>query len=320
MGGTRDAAVGDLANSLRDSGITAEQLAAADAMADNDLSSESDAAACKTCQADICRALQKQLARNKDEQEKAMLASASYGDPNAPLPPGYRRATEQDLQNMGLSDGAGENLLVLSDEPDFHAEAFVRTDPISGAESYVVGFRGTQGANASDWQANIRQGLGMESAYYRRANKIGESLRRSGLGPTSFVGHSLGGGLAATASGASGLPAQTFNAAGLSGDTLAGLPLANPDLVKNTSVTGDIQTGMQNWTAAPEAFGISRSIADVKADNYSRGAWTGNNYNSGIENNAKSGVQLHYMEEVQKSLTQEEAQIRREMEANRCGE
>ena len=74
MGGTRDAAVGDLANSLRDSGITAEQLAAADAMADNDLSSESDAAACKTCQADICRALQKQLARNKDEQEKAMLA------------------------------------------------------------------------------------------------------------------------------------------------------------------------------------------------------------------------------------------------------
>lgn len=58
----------------------------------------------------------------------------------------------------------------------------------------------------------------------------------------------------------------------------------------------------------------------VKADNYSRGAWTGNNYNSGIENNAKSGVQLHYMEEVQKSLTQEEAQIRREMEANRCGE
>lgn len=318
MGGTNDAAGEDLANYLHGRGVTPEHLAAADAMANDDLSPERDDAACKACQADICGALHKQLTRNRDEQEKAELAAATY-DPNAPLPAGYRRATEQDLQMMGLSDGAGDNFLVLRGEPDFHAEAFVKTDPISGAESYVIGFKGTRMASLSDWLTNIEQGRGRETAYYTRAREIGRILSKSAISSASFVGHSLGGGLAATASGASGLPAQTFNAAGLSGNTLAGLPLANSDLVRNTSVMGDILTGIQNNTPAAEAFGISRSIADVKAANYSRGAWTGNNYNSGLENNAKNGIQLHFMEEVQGSLKQEETQIRREMKANGCG-
>ncbi|WP_157994855.1 hypothetical protein [Paracoccus tegillarcae] len=284
-----DAAIGDLAKSLHKNGVTAEDIASADAMADDDLSPDSDDVPCKACQEDICKALKKQSARNKDEQEKAQLAAATY-DPNAPLPEGYRRATAADLQKMGLSDGAGTNILVLSDEPDFHAEAFVKTDPVSRAESYVVGFKGTEMLSGSDWGTNFGQGLGRKTAYYMQANSIGEKLRGGGVSPISFVGHSLGGGLAATASGASGLPAQTFNAAGLSGNTLDDLSLANSDLIKNTSVTGDILTGVQNRTIAPDAFGVSRSIADVKAANYSRGAWTGNTYNSGIENNAKSGV------------------------------
>lgn len=318
MAGTGDAAAERSGSALRNSGITAEQIANADAIADADLSAASGAKPCEACQDDICKALRKQQAPNKDEQEKAMLAAATY-DPNAPLPEGYRRATEQDLQNMGLSDGAGTNILEMRDQPDFHAEAFVKTVPASGAESYVVGFRGTRGANPSDWQANFGQGLGIETNYYSRANKIGEVLRRSAVGPISFVGHSLGGGLAATASGASGLPAQTFNAAGLSRGTLARLPLANSKLVHATNVTGDILSGFQD-IAGPEAFGIRRSISDVKPANYSRGEWLGgNSYNPGIEHNAKGGVTLHGIEEVQNSLKQEEAQIRQNMEAKGCG-
>lgn len=317
MGGTVKTAANDLADALLKSGVTAAQIEHAEAMADADLSPGSDDAPCKKCREDICKALRKQLDNNRDEQEKAMLAAATY-DPNAPLPEGYRRATEADLQKMGLSDGAGSNLLVLRDEPDFHAEAFVKTDPISGAESYVVGFKGTEMLSGSDWQTNISQGLGLETAYYAKASEIGDALITSGTGPTSFVGHSLGGGLAATASGASGLPAQTFNAAGLSGSTLAGLPLANTDLVHATNVTGDILSDFQD-RFGPKAFGIRRSIADVKAANYSRGQWTGNNFNTSLENNAKSGVQLHGMQEVQNSLKQEESQIQRQMEANGCG-
>lgn len=297
----RAGSIGPLVASMT-SGVTAGQIQNADEGAESSLAFGSDLAVCKSCQEDYCRQAREKLAQNLKEQEEAMLAGATYGDPDAPLPEGYRRATEQDLQKLGLSDGT-TNLLKLSDEPGFNAEAFAKTDPASGAESYVIGFKGTDLTSLSDWSNNLGQGMGNETPYYRRARRIGDRVAQSGL-PVSFVGHSLGGGLAATASGASGLPAQTFNAAGLSQATLDRLGLESPDFVRATHVQGDILNGLQDNTPLADAFGTRRAIAptpELAQD------WP-----------VRRNVRMHYMSSVQDSLKQEEEMIRDQMEEKGC--
>jgi hypothetical protein len=60
----------------------------------------------------------------------------------------------------------------------------------------------------------------MNSDYYQKAVDIGKKLDQYGA-DVELTGHSLGGGLASAASEASGLPADTFNAAGLNSGTVA---------------------------------------------------------------------------------------------------
>lgn len=296
-------------------GVSSMDIANADSAA-NDVESI-DNAVCRTCKPETCAGLRAQLARNHYEREQAQLADATY-DPNAPLPEGYRRATEADLVKLGLSDGTGTNFLELSDESDFHAEAFVKTDPYSGAENYVIGFKGTE--SREDWSNNISQGWNGSSEYYNHAREIGRAVADFGASPVSFVGHSLGGGLAATASGASGLPAQTFNAAGLHENTLAGLPLANSNFIRNTYVSGEILSTTQfNRDFAPDALGISRRLPDQRTwIKHEPGYW--NNFDSTTELVSKSPLRRHYMSEVMAALEFEEQRIRFWMERNGCGD
>ncbi|GGK16399.1 DUF2974 domain-containing protein [Luteimonas terricola] len=100
---------------------------------------------------------------------------------------------------------------------------------------YVVAYRGTDDwglAPSGDADDNVLQGLGFESGQYRDAVALAEAAHRAfGNGNVAFTGHSLGGGLASAASLSTGVPGVTFNASGLSDQTLESLGF-NPNAVR----------------------------------------------------------------------------------------
>lgn len=105
---------------------------------------------------------------------------------------------------------------------------------------YMLAFRGTVFTNLPDWQNNLEQGAYMDSAQYDAAVRLARKLQRRYGNNLSVAGHSLGGGLAAAAAGATGLHADTFNAAGLSVRTRLSIPNFNSSGVTNYSIEGYI--------------------------------------------------------------------------------
>ncbi len=140
----------------------------------------------------------------------AAMAADVYNDIAAP-PPGYRVAGDTDLARLGLTSQD-----LTSRNSAFRARVYV-TNANENAE-FVVAFRGT--TNSSDWQANLRQGVGLTSDHYFRAFQIARQLSGHPDARVTLTGHSLGGGLASAAALATGRNASTFNAAGLSPATI----------------------------------------------------------------------------------------------------
>jgi hypothetical protein len=143
-------------------------------------------------------------------RELALMAADVYNDVAAP-PPGYRVATDNDLSQLGLTRSD-----LTSAQSDFRARVYVEGD--GATARYVVSFRGT--TSASDWKANLRQGVGLPSDQYTRSLMIAKALARHPDANVTITGHSLGGGLASAAALASGRDATTFNSAGLSDATI----------------------------------------------------------------------------------------------------
>ena len=85
---------------------------------------------------------------------------------------------------------------------------------ISGEGPLRVALAGTD--DLADAVADGSQALGLSTAQYKAAQRVARSLKASYGDNIVFVGHSLGGGLAAAAARATALSAMTFNAAGLS--------------------------------------------------------------------------------------------------------
>ena len=217
----------------------------------------------------ICRELAQALTENESARDNALLASAAYGDPDAELPQNTRRATQSDLETLDLHDG--EHDMTQITDSNFRSEVFVRTNPVSGEESYVIAFKGTDLLSGEDWSTNARQGLGRETAYYNQAMEIGTTANDAAPGRVSFVGHSLGGGLASAASAITGRSGHTYNAAGLNPATIEryGHELADDLPVQAYYVEGDILNATQDSTPIPPAVGNRRPLPPARDS-----AWT----------------------------------------------
>lgn len=161
---------------------------------------------------------------------------------------------------------------------------------------YVLAFAGTDPTSVSDWATNLQQGTGQLSAQHLQAIRLAQALE-SAVGPEHLVltGHSLGGGLASTASAATGDPAVTFNAAGVHPNTLlAAAALGGShlgvaaDQVRNYHVRGELLTTLQNPLGsfvdhvpfgigdnalAPDALGTQIALDPAEAPHVSVSPW-----------------------------------------------
>jgi len=201
-----------------------------------------------------CNRLRKQQKDLKCIKRDAEAASAVYDDE---LPPGsnLRPATDAELADFALDKNYMENLNVKGAKTGFRARMYV--DKTTGEK--LIAFRGTT-SDDGDIKADVQQAVGMENAYYTRAQEIAARVKMGGGDNVRFVGHSLGGGLASAASRASGNPATTFNAAGLNPLTiLRGDEMHLGSDIDAVYVQGEVLTSVQQSLPLPEAS-ATRSI------------------------------------------------------------
>ncbi|CAI9409393.1 hypothetical protein [Aestuariimicrobium sp. T2.26MG-19.2B] len=205
----------------------------------------------------------------------------AMGSPDAPLPPGYSRATDADLAALGLTRAQ------LTDPNGFQAEVF-RT-PEGG---YVVAFAGTGAAGGQFQPDAVEDGIGgaTVSPQTQQVLAISDAIERSSQGDqVVYTGHSLGGRQAAIAAINSGQPAVTYDAAGVSqatvnyvaernGDDPAALiSRANDDQIRRYYASDDPLTAFQEGNggsaaaALPDAIGRPYPLGDAPGNNPSAG-------------------------------------------------
>ncbi len=144
----------------------------------------------------------------KQDLKYAKLSNVVYGRKG--IPEGYRPLDANELKKLGIDPSS------LSDpSTGFYAQVYYNEKN----NEYVVAYRGSD--DLADWKTNFTQGSGVAlDKQYEQAMNLARKLDRSlkEKDPDAklvFVGHSLGGGLAASASIVTGRKAVTFDAAGV---------------------------------------------------------------------------------------------------------
>lgn len=169
------------------------------------------------------QAAAQRLEQNNVAVEKARLADYVYEprDPSKPTPeiPAGWKDISNDAGALEKYNLKPEDLKIAGNK-DFRARLYEPDEAVFGKDmtSSVV-FRGTRPTSVNDWKNNAKQGLNMESDYYKQAVTIGSRVKFSGNG-IDCVGHSLGGGMASACSRAGGKTGWTYNAAGLHAKTV----------------------------------------------------------------------------------------------------
>lgn len=107
---------------------------------------------------------------------------------------------------------------------------------------YVVAYAGTDPSEMADIGADAGQAFGFETAQYNQAVALAKEAEVAfGDGNVVFTGHSLGGGLATAGALATGSAGVTFNAAGLSDDTLSDLGFSPNAARENVADSGQVR-------------------------------------------------------------------------------
>ncbi len=198
----------------------------------------------------ICVSLRAEQVKLERFRIDAQAASAAYEPPETRTPPeGYRNATEADLGRLRLTANMLEHPIdpKTGEQSEFRAAVFI--DQKTG--SPLVAYKGTTMTSGGDWTVNAEQGLGDETFYYNHAQFIARQVATSPSGAGArLTGHSLGGGMASAGATASGLPATTFNAAGLNAKTVPHPVATNIDAVY---VKGEPVRGIQSLPFSPDS-------------------------------------------------------------------
>lgn len=90
---------------------------------------------------------------------------------------------------------------------------------IHGQDHFVYAFAGTKGIDPRDWYSNFSQLVGKSPQHNLAVANAEQLCERYGNDNITYVGHSLGGGLAALCSMVTGARAITFNAANVNSIT-----------------------------------------------------------------------------------------------------
>ncbi|MEN5060767.1 Mbeg1-like protein [Luteimonas sp. TWI1416] len=167
-----------------------------------------------------------------------------------------------------LVDAQGNQIPISADKLHDAQTGFDAAIYQNAEGQYVVAYRGTDNwglGQGGDSRANGGQGLGMQTAQYSQAMELAQlAMDTFGDGNVAITGHSLGGGLASAAMLATDAPGVTFNASGLSNNTLASLgfnpngarsDLADSGQIRRYVVDGDPLTLAQQ--DLPGILGVS---------------------------------------------------------------
>ena len=269
-------------------------------------------------QSPICSSLRGEQATLERFRIDAQAASAAYDPPETRKPPeGYRNATPEDLRSLGLNQAMLEHPIdpKTGKPTEFRAAVFMNSR--TGAP--LVAYKGTTGGQ--DWSTNFGQGLGHDTFYYRQAQGIARQVAKSPSGAGAHLtGHSLGGGMASAGAEASGLPATTFNAAGLNAKTV---PHPVPADIDAIYVRGEPLRGSQ-WITPNSAATQTWPLDPPSL----RNAWNDPRWKVRVSAGLRAPllgasvaigkVLLHFMDNVDAALAQKRAGVERRLAKNGC--
>ncbi|WP_425357190.1 PAAR domain-containing protein [Vibrio tritonius] len=215
---------------------------------------------------------------------------------------GWRLATKTDLDALGLKE---KDFKVKG--TNFRSQVYIPDPKVFGKDAKpTLVFRGTEMTSGNDWlKGNLSQGALGRSPYYKQAVKVVQVIQDEGV-EVEIAGHSLGGGLASAASKASGLPATTFNAAGLHRKTVANYGIIAEEqgadhLITGYRVEGEVLTRVQESTPvvrrlAPSAVRNNELETTLPKSTFHPDA------KSGSTKDKRGAVALHGMDQVRESL------------------
>ncbi|RIY34075.1 hypothetical protein CJP74_00400 [Psittacicella melopsittaci] len=188
-----------------------------------------------------------------------LLASCVYDPSFVPPPEGFKDVSEDEkiLAQFALKVGDLE-----LPQGHFKAKLYQKDPQVWGNTSlarleleyeFFLSFKGTYFYSLRDWQNNLKQARGEPSAYYAQAKLLGEKVKASGKGHLLYcLGHSLGGGLAATFAQVAGVETTTFNAAGVHPSTIK--EEANLSKIEALYLPGELLQEAQDFSYEQENF------------------------------------------------------------------
>jgi hypothetical protein len=174
-----------------------------------------------------------------DENIKLLQCAGAAEHPEAYTGGDYEVVTDpEELSKLGITES-----MLVDERSGFKATVF----RVPGTDQYVVGFAGT---NFDDPDDVVTDALGSQGVTEQdmMAMRLATAIGGSAVaGSVTYVGHSLGGRLAAVAAITSGRPAVTYDPAGTS-DAVVAQALAYRDGGNVVAATEDLVTAGQNVT------------------------------------------------------------------------